>query len=359
MPDVSVIVPAYNAEDTIERCLDSLLRQTASVEVIVVDDCSSDGTARMLECYRCAHDNIRVLRNEKNIGQGLSRNRGITAARGSYLAFVDADDYVSPFMYEDLLTLAASHGGCDVAGCRLVWPALPDQDDPSAVRRLENVRLLACDKIEDTVLPALLGALPGSPAAPELLPVSVCTYLYRTELVRERGVRFASERELYSEDLFFNYDALGAASRLALTDSAYYFYTDRPGSTAHRYHDPTAKCARLLELAGNDPGLRARACNGVFTAARVAIVQLCEDEALPWGEKVQQLQRLCDSSPVREGLAGCPAASLSRRARALRRLLQRRRAGAALALMHAKLRAERLVSPPGPTRGQGGSHVAR
>ena len=359
MPDVSVIVPAYNAEGTIERCLDSLLCQTANVEVIVVDDCSSDGTARMLERYRRAHENVRVLRNEKNIGQGLSRNRGIEIARGSYLAFVDADDYVSPFMYEDLLELAGSYGGCDVAGCRLVWPAPPERRAEDEDSRLKGVRFFTSDAIRNEVLPAFLGELPGSPAAPELLPVSACTYLYRAELVREKDVRFASERVLYSEDLFFNYDVLSAANGLALTDSAYYFYTDRPGSTVHRYHDPSSKCERRLALAGSDPTLRARACNGVYYSAQVALIQICEDDALPWSDKIRRLRDLCNNSSVREGLDGCPDTSISRRSRILRHLLRRRHIRVALVSMCVKLRVERLIALASAAFSRGGSYDAR
>ena len=105
MIKVSIIVPVYNVEKYLSRCLDSLLHQTVdSYEIICVNDCSPDGSEDILKRY--AEDfpgKIRVLRNERNMGLGLSRNKGIEAAQGEYLMFVDSDDYVKPNYVETYL----------------------------------------------------------------------------------------------------------------------------------------------------------------------------------------------------------------------------------------------------------------
>lgn len=92
----SVIIPCYNAASTIERALDSLTLQAFSDwEVICIDDCSKDNTADVIKSYSDKHKEalITLLRNEKNSGPGVSRNKGIALARGRYLLFLDADDY--------------------------------------------------------------------------------------------------------------------------------------------------------------------------------------------------------------------------------------------------------------------------
>lgn len=93
--EISVIIPAYNAEKTIGRCLDSVLCQAPEMEIIVVDDCSNDRTFDICKDYQSHHSNITLIHNKKNIGQGLSRNKGIDAASGEYLAFIDSDDTIS------------------------------------------------------------------------------------------------------------------------------------------------------------------------------------------------------------------------------------------------------------------------
>lgn len=105
MIKVSIIVPIYNVEKFLCRCLDSLLNQTAdSYEIICVNDCSPDGCAEILEKYTSDYpDQIRVISNKHNLGLGFSRNRGIEVARGEYLMFVDSDDYVKPDYVENYL----------------------------------------------------------------------------------------------------------------------------------------------------------------------------------------------------------------------------------------------------------------
>lgn len=94
---VSFIIPSYNSEQTINRCLDSIfalpLKQT-EFEVIFIDDCSADNTCEVVEAYQIHYSNITLLKQSKNNRQGAARNRGVNIARGKYICFVDSDDIV-------------------------------------------------------------------------------------------------------------------------------------------------------------------------------------------------------------------------------------------------------------------------
>ncbi len=99
-PIVSVIVPAYNASNTINKCIDSLLHQTLKeLEIIVIHDCSKDDTLDKLKKYG---KKIVLINNEKNLGPAASRNKGLDIAKGEYIGFVDSDDYVDETMYEKM-----------------------------------------------------------------------------------------------------------------------------------------------------------------------------------------------------------------------------------------------------------------
>jgi glycosyltransferase involved in cell wall biosynthesis len=94
----SFIIPAYNASNTIVRCLDSiyaLLLNVADFEVIIIDDCSKDNTIDVVEEYAKQHTNITVLRQAENHRQGAARNRGVNVAKGKFIVFVDSDDAVT------------------------------------------------------------------------------------------------------------------------------------------------------------------------------------------------------------------------------------------------------------------------
>lgn len=109
MPAVSVIVPVYNTEKYLEECIRSLTEQTLfSLELIFVDDGSTDASPKILERYRARDpEHIRVI-TQKNAGQGKARNVGLAAATGEYVGFVDSDDYVDRRMYAAMYTRAGS-----------------------------------------------------------------------------------------------------------------------------------------------------------------------------------------------------------------------------------------------------------
>lgn len=107
MPKVSVIVPVYNSEKELRPCLDSLVEQTEKdIEIIVIDDGSTDKSIEIEEEYKNNYSNIKVYKNQVNLGQSETRNRGIQLAEGDYITFLDSDDYVNPEMYEELYKAA-------------------------------------------------------------------------------------------------------------------------------------------------------------------------------------------------------------------------------------------------------------
>ena len=104
MDKISVIVPAYNAEKTIGKCLETLVNQTYdNMEIIVIDDGSKDGTLKILKDYQKKYPNKFIIISRENKGIGYTRNEGIKKATGKYLGFIDSDDYVELEMYEHLL----------------------------------------------------------------------------------------------------------------------------------------------------------------------------------------------------------------------------------------------------------------
>ena len=116
-PLISVIVPVYNSSLYLRKCLDSLLSQTfKEIEIIAVDDGSTDGASLILDEYAEIHPDLIII-HQSNQGQGEARNTGVSVARGQYIGFVDSDDYVDGNMYKHLYSLI-SETGADVAVCR-------------------------------------------------------------------------------------------------------------------------------------------------------------------------------------------------------------------------------------------------
>lgn len=115
---ISVIVPVYNIKEYIGRCVDSILAQTwENLEVLLVDDGSTDGTEKLLDELQERDGRIRVF-HKKNGGSSSARNLGIREAKGKYLGFVDSDDYIEPFMYERLYRAIRATGMPIAQGAR-------------------------------------------------------------------------------------------------------------------------------------------------------------------------------------------------------------------------------------------------
>ena len=107
--DISVIIPFHNVELYIEECLDSVFRQTGvSIEVILINDGSTDNTATIVDRYKKEHDNMLVYEIPQN-GPGYARNYGVRHARGDYIAFLDADDKLVAGMYRRMIRAAKNH----------------------------------------------------------------------------------------------------------------------------------------------------------------------------------------------------------------------------------------------------------
>ncbi len=115
---VSVIVPVYNTEKYLRKCLDSLVNQTLDdMEIVLIDDGSTDGSADIMEEYQKEYPDRVVVYHKENGGQGIARNIGISKCRGEYIGFMDSDDYVDLQMYERMYKTGVSNGA-DLVECQ-------------------------------------------------------------------------------------------------------------------------------------------------------------------------------------------------------------------------------------------------
>ena len=115
MPKVSVIIPVYNTERYLRRCLDSVCNQTLSdIEIICINDCSTDNSLDILKEYADKDKRIKIINFKENKGAAVARNTGIDIVNGEYIGFIDSDDFVDSDFYEKLYN-TASENNSDIA----------------------------------------------------------------------------------------------------------------------------------------------------------------------------------------------------------------------------------------------------
>ena len=211
-PAVSVIVPTYNCALYLARAVDSALDQGAvAVEIVVVDDGSTDGTQALLAERYGGNPAVRVLRHPQNRNQGAARNTGLDAARGEHIFFLDADDWLDPGALRRLTELTASSPAEIVAcGARLAYP--DGRSEPFHAHAFE---------------------CPGGRAAlRELVAYRIGSIvwnkLYRRDFLERHRLRFVDS--LGKEDVIFSIQAVYACRHYLSSDEVYCNYLQRDDS---------------------------------------------------------------------------------------------------------------------------------
>ena len=215
---ISVIIPVYNAEKYLQECLDSV-REGSLVpdELILVDDGSTDNSPAILKKFTEDHPELTILLiTEENRGVSAARNRGLNVASCDYISFLDADDF---FMKEHLFDLSEKIGDADVCvGGKSQYS-----------ERSGKIRPGRCPEYTGDLSVVLRHLFPST-----RVMRGVTGRLYRTEVIRENGLRFREDLS-YAEDMFFNYEFFYHIRKAVFTGEAYYVYrTDNPGSLVHQ-----------------------------------------------------------------------------------------------------------------------------
>lgn len=239
-PLISIIVPVYNVEPFLAKCLDSILAQTyKNLEIIAVDDGSTDQSGSICDLYAEKYERIRVIHKE-NGGLASARNAGIDVARGAWLGFVDSDDYIEPEMYEKLLNAAVSNG-CSLSVCGINYVF----DDGKIVPKAN----IEPDQVFDF-----------SHAITEmntyrLFDMGAWSKLYKAKLFD--GIRFPEGK--LSEDFFIMYKLFDRAQNIAFVSDACYNYYQRKNSITKSKHINNdfleAAYEQMLYLDKNHPSL--------------------------------------------------------------------------------------------------------
>ena len=200
---ISIIVPIYNVQKYLDRCMKTLLNQTyRNIEIILVDDESPDECPKMCEEYAKIDQRVKVI-HKKNGGLGFARNSGLEIAQGKYIIFVDSDDYVTENMCH-LLYEAAKKYEADVVYGGIFYA------DGEKIKESKVVTKERVWKGKQEVKDLLLDFIATEPNEKKdtIMEVSVWKALFRKKVFDEYDISFVSERQFISEDVIFDIDYL-------------------------------------------------------------------------------------------------------------------------------------------------------
>ncbi len=241
MPIISIIIPIYNVEKYLDRCMRSLLAQTiADIEIIMVDDGSPDRCPMVCDEYAGKDSRIKVI-HKQNAGLGNARNSGLDIATGDYVAFVDSDDFVDVKMYECLYA-SVKQEKADAAFCGFYrefshgnWVESGEVKE-SKVWRGEDVRNFMLDMI----------ACAPCETQERKYQMSVWHAIYKRSIIEDNEIRFVSERDVASEDLPFQVDFLLHAKTVTYQNAHYYYYCFNGASLTKTFKFEKFQCYKNL-----------------------------------------------------------------------------------------------------------------
>lgn len=232
---VAVVIPVYNAEKYLRRCVSSIQYQTyKNLEIILIDDGSKDKSPQICDELQKSDRRIRVV-HKKNEGAGKSRNKGIDLATGDYILFVDSDDYIKNTLVEKCLNVI------DNEPASMVMFGIEDVDEQEN-KIGEKVpytdkKVFRKDEITNQVLPELLFS-PAKNVRNLETPASMA-HFYSMDIIRKIGWHFVSEREYISEDIYSILKLYRYIEKFIVIDEPLYCY--RHG------HESLSSSSRLLD----------------------------------------------------------------------------------------------------------------
>ena len=233
---VSIIVPVYNAQKYLKRCVDSLVNQTMrEIEIILVDDASKDESPKMCDDMAQKDARIKVIHKE-NEGAGRARNAGLKIAGGKYIAFADCDDFVEPSMYEKMYMTAEKYSSSLViSGVIFVDGGVFKSEGERTVKEYfqEDTHFEGADSLKELRL-GIIGAMPSDDEDSKY-GMSVWKNLFRRDIIDDNGLRFESEREMLSEDSLFMVDYIACIDKATGINGAFYNYCRNEGSISKSY----------------------------------------------------------------------------------------------------------------------------
>ena len=256
---VSVIVPVYNVQDYLERCVNSILAQTyQDFELILVDDGSTDNSPAICDRYQARDARVQVYHKE-NGGPCTARNMGLDLAKGKYICFVDSDDYIESVLLEKIVAVMEQQG-IDWCGFGMVTEDL----DGKVLNVVAYLPLEYTVQDEKSRMIFLLKYLLNYRTGWEQ-----CNHIYRNSIIQENGIRFKGNQVAFAEDLLFSFEYWQYAISCVIMKDIMYHYVQHSQSLMWK-----AKERNVL------PEIHELALNAYEVVKKAGHKEICEDFAI-------------------------------------------------------------------------------
>lgn len=294
---ISIIVPVYNTENYLEKCLYSLVNQTyKNIEIIIIDDGSPDNSMNIIQKFVLADNRVKVI-SQKNQGLSGARNTGMNNANGDYIMFIDSDDWIEIDTCEKAINASEKYNA-DV----VFWPYIKEFSDLQKDNYLfDKTEIIWSEKNINQLSRRMVGLVGDELANPQSIDNLVTAWgkLYKKSVIGD--VRFTDTKIIGTEDALFNIEVfLGINSAVYIPDLLSHYRKDNESSLTHNYKKKLVSRWREMYsrikflLDRNDmsreyyDALKNRICFGLIGLG----INLAEDKKMSFKEKKKEIYNI-------------------------------------------------------------------
>lgn len=326
---ISVIVPVYNVEKYLKKCVESIITQTyKDLEIIIVDDKSTDKSGILCDEMEKIDDRIKVIHKIKNEGLGYARNTALDIAKGEYVTFVDSDDYLDENAIEVMYNAIKEK---QVDACICGFKRVSNDEKVLKVVRYEEEEFKGRKEV-DNLLVRLIGSAPNKKDA---IRMSVWNCMYDMQIIKEHNIRFQTEKKFLSEDIFFDIEYYSYSTGVTILNSISYNYRFNIQSLTKTYKDNRFELSKkmyekekeVLTSKNLYENAKNRLSRQFFVYTRMCIRQentKISNKTLK--EALKSIKEICNDRLLRKIIEEYPIGQLGKKQKIFLKLIQHKKA---------------------------------
>lgn len=304
---VSIIIPVYNAELFIDKCIGSIINQTyKNLEIILINDGSSDRSGEICNNYALSDNRIQVI-EIKNKGASFARNVGINLATGNYIMFVDSDDWIEKDMIENMINLLTEEK-CDICISNYYRNIGENQRE---INLPYNENIIKGDKIKKQLIYPLIGKLGFNDPNQILGFGAVWAKLYSKSLLERENISF-KEKLIIGEDTLFNIESFSKIDKIVVDRNNYYHYYDNSKSIMRKfkenswtmYSEAIKEFDKFLNYdTERDEEAKLRFSTLIINDVKKSIInEVNKSNKKPCKEKIRYIKQICNDTYVENAI---------------------------------------------------------
>lgn len=299
-PLVTVVVPVYNVEKYLDRCIDSIVNQTyKNLEIILVDDGSPDNCPQLCDNWAEKDSRVKVI-HKQNAGAGMARNTGIDNSNGSYILFVDSDDYIDLQTIEEcILSITRTKSDVVMFGRYTVYSDGKTKETPVITDKYYFSDSQVCDDI-----------LPGLFIHERGIGISSCNKMFNLKIIKDNNIKYKSERDVLSEDAIFHLELFRYVKSVSVIPKGFYYYFQNENSFSRTYKKDLQErnnkflkqCIQICDNYERNNRLRNYVCARYHIYALAGMKQIVNSD-LPDSSKKEEVYKIFKDKTLNETLS--------------------------------------------------------